>query len=242
MRFSFVHPAILALALLGCAVAPAATSAPASKAAAVSAAVPLVRLHGNPGETMEFVVTLRGLTIGRVQTAVGQPGWVNGRRSIIVKSRATVEGLIAVFSEYLGELTTTLDLERGTPIEMHKEEWMVLDGNRDHNEYHRTWSDETHDPHSAAGVLRGWRSQPGDRGAVTMWFGGGSTVEVIDAGRVVFPDGNRPAVLYEGTAEGDHRFTVWISDDAARVPLRMQASTKFGVVNAELVHYEAAPD
>lgn len=242
MRFSIMHPALLALALVGCAVAPAATPAPASKAVAQPPAVTLDRLHGNPGETMEFAVSLRGFTVGRVQTAVGQPGWIDGRHAIIVKSRATVDGMIAVFTEYLGELTTTLDLERGIPIEMHKEEWIVFNGKHDHDEYHRTWNDETHDPHSAAGVLRGWRSRPGDRGTVTMWFGGGSAVEVVDAGHVVFPDGNRPAVRYEGKTEDDRRFTVWISDDEARVPLRMTASTKFGVVNAELVHYEAPRD
>jgi hypothetical protein len=243
VRFSLVHPALLVLALVGCAVAPAATPAPASKAVAQPPAVPLDRLHGNPGETMEFVVSLRGITVGRVLTAVGQPGWIDGRHALIVKSRATVEGMIAVFTEYIGELTTTLDLDRGVPIEMHKEEWIVFNGKRDHDEHHRTWHDnDSHDPHSAAGVLRGWRSQPGDRGAVTMWFGGGTSVEVLDAGRVVFPIGNRPAVRYEGKVGEDRRFTVWISDDEARVPLRMRAATKWGDISAELVHYEAPRD
>lgn len=237
-----MHPALLALALLGCAVAPAATPAPASKAAALQPAVRLARLHGNPGETMEFVITLRGITVGRVQTAVGQPGTIDGRSAVIVKSRATAEGMIAVFTEYLGELTTTLDLEAGVPIDMRKEEWIVFRGKRDHNEYHRTWEDDgTHDFHSAAGVLRGWRSRPGERGAARMWFGGGVEVEVVDAGRMIFPTGNRPAVRYDGTV-ADRRFTVWISDDAARVPLRMHATTKWGAVEAELVHYEAPRD
>lgn len=243
MRFSLVHLALLALALVGCAVAPAATPAPASKAVAASPAVTLTRLHGNPGETMEFLITLRGITVGRVQTAVGQPGWINGRHAIIVKSRAVAEGVIAVFTEYLGELTTTLDLEANLPIDMRKEEWMVFNGKRDHNEYQRSWDDdETHDFHSAAGILRGWRSRPGDRGTAKMWFKGGVDVEVVDAGRVVFPTGNRPAVRYEGTVGDEHRFTVWISDDEARVPLRMHAATEWGAVVAELVDYVAPPD
>lgn len=55
-------------------------------------------------------------------------------------------------------------------------------------------------------------------------------------------DGNRPAVRYDGNVEDKHRFTVWISDDVARVPLKMRAATKLGVVEAELVHYAAPKD
>jgi hypothetical protein len=32
---------------------------------------------------------------------------------------------------------------------------------------------------------------------------------------------------------------VWISDDAARVPLRMRAATKWGAVSADLIDYVA---
>ncbi len=241
-----MHPALLALALVGCAVAPAATPAPASKAAALPPAVVLTRLHGNPGETMEFVMTLRGITVGRVQTAVGQPGTIDGREAIIVKSRAVGEGVIALAASYRAELTTTLDLERGLPMSMHKEEWIELPGkDADHDEDERTWSedgDDGHDPHSAAGLLRGWSSRPGDRATVRMWFGGGSEVTVVDSGRVIFPVGNRPAVRYDGSFGEDRRFTVWISDDTARVPLRMRAPTPLGIAEAELVSYDAAKD
>lgn len=242
MRFSLVQPALLALALVGCAVAPAATPAPASKAAALPPPITLTRLHGNPGETMEFVVTLRGITVGRVQTAVGQPGTIDGRQAIIVKSRAVGEGVIAIAADYRAELTSTLDLERGIPMSMHKEEWMNLPGkDDDHNEYHRTWDtdNDLHEPHSAAALLRGWQSQPGDRATVTMWFGGGNRVTVVDSGRVVFPVNNRPAVRYDGSFGEDRRFTVWISDDTARVPLRMRAPTPLGIAEAELVSYDA---
>ena len=241
MRFSIMHPALYALALVGCAVAP---TAPASKAAALPEPITLTRLHGNPGETMEFALTLRGIAVGRVETAVGQPGTIDGRQAIIVKSRAVGEGVIALAADYRAELTTTLDLERGIPMSMHKEEWMNLPGeDENHDEDERTWDEDSdqHEPHSAAGLLRGWQSRPGDRATVMMWFGGGSEVTVVDSGRVVFPVGNRPAVRYDGSF-GDHTFSVWISDDTARVPLRMRAPTPLGVAEAELVSYDAPKD
>ncbi|MBA3452131.1 MAG: DUF3108 domain-containing protein [Deltaproteobacteria bacterium] len=242
MRFPVVHQALLALVLVGCAIAPPAP--PAAKAVALPPAVTLNRLHGNPGETMEFLITLRGITVGRVQTAVGQPGLISGRQAIIVKSQAIGEGVIAIATDYRGELTTTLDLERGAPMSMRKEEWMVVLGKPDHNEHSQSWgiTNDRHEAHSAAGLLRGWISRPGDRATFRLWFGGGTEVTVVNSGRVLFPVGNRPAIRYDGTVGTEHPFTVWISDDTARVPLRMRAPTPLGVAEAELVHYDAPRD
>lgn len=242
MRPSTMTRALLVMSFGACASVPP-TAAPASKAAppdAEPAAVTLDRPHGIPGEVMEFVLEGRGITVGRVVTTVGQPGQIDDRPAIIVRSRATSEGLLATFAEYVGEMTTTIDLERGTPLSMSKEEWIVLNGKPDHNTYARTWHDgDHHDPHSAAAVLRGWLSQPGDRGQLTVgWSSNAIEVAIVDAGREIMPDGNRPAVRYDGIAK-QHTFSVWISDDVARVPLLMRANTKWGSVSAALVHYEA---
>jgi hypothetical protein len=96
--------------------------------------------------------------------------------------------------------------------------------------------------------LRGWRSQPGDRATLIVDIAR-TRIDVVitDAGRTVLPPGNRPAVRYDGVATHDageetdhaHRFSVWISDDTARVPLRMRGSTKWGSVAADLIDYVA---
>ena len=68
--------------LVGCAaVPPPATPPPA--ATATSHAV----LLAIPDETMVFTVALRGVTLARVQTAVGHLGEVDAHRAVIVKSR-----------------------------------------------------------------------------------------------------------------------------------------------------------
>jgi hypothetical protein len=67
--------------------------------------------------------------------------------------------------------------------------------------------------------------------------------EVIGAGV-----GNRPAIRLEGqsfVARGDgtatgkamRTFTVWLSDDADRVPLRMVGHTEYGDLTLELTEY-----
>jgi hypothetical protein len=52
----------------------------------------------------------------------------------------------------------------------------------------------------------------------------------------------QPAVRYDGVARGKFPFKIWISDDTARVPLRMETSTKWGAVVVELVEYNAPRD
>jgi hypothetical protein len=80
-------------------------------------------------------------------------------------------------------------------------------------------------------------------------------VSVEVSGRVMLASelGKLPALRLDGHAQqlrrdgepGDEplrRFSLWISADAARVPLRLQASTSYGDVRMELVEYTSAFD
>jgi hypothetical protein len=109
-----------------------------------------------------------------------------------------------------------------------------------------------HDAHSAMAQLRGWRATPGTRR--TVFVVGGRRLWRIDvtyAGKdtVGSAIGNRRAIRFTGeayrarrdfvpeTARPSRTFTVWLSDDADRVPLKVAAKTELGDIVMELTEY-----
>jgi hypothetical protein len=108
------------------------------------------------------------------------------------------------------------------------------------------------DAHAAMAQLRGWKAKPGT--TKSLFVVGGRRLWRVDvkfAGEATIASayGNRRAVRYEGaafraknnlTVEGDkpqRTFTVWLSDDADRVPLKVAASTELGDIAIELTEY-----
>lgn len=110
-----------------------------------------------------------------------------------------------------------------------------------------------HDAHSAMAHVRGWR--PGAGAKRTVWLVGGRRLWRVDL-EYIGPDsvgtaqGNRDAVRLDGIAyraNRDHsldeskpprRFSVWMSSDADRVPLRVTAVTELGDVEITLLDYQ----
>src|SRR5262249_43392399 len=100
-----------------------------------------------------------------------------------------------------------------------------------------------HDAHSAMAQLRGWRAAPGTTRSVFVVGGRGLwRVDVTYAGEeeVGSALGNRRAVHFIGesyrangslaaeTGRPSRTFSVWLSDDADRVPLKVTAKTELG--------------
>jgi hypothetical protein len=109
-----------------------------------------------------------------------------------------------------------------------------------------------HDTHSAMAQIRGWRPAPGTTRSVFVV--GGRRLWRVDVRFVGLETvgssmGNRRAIKFEGasfrarpnfTVETDkpmRTFTVWLSDDADRVPLRVLASTELGDITVDLTEY-----
>jgi hypothetical protein len=198
-------------------------------------------IHAIPGEGMEYRVRLRGLQVGLVQVGVGRVGQVDGREAIIVRSRGTSAGMLAVFSSLTWELTTTLDVQHGLPITSIEETTVVALGEHEHERTSHTWSpgDDRHDLHSAAAVLRGWKLPAGAHAQLSVEIGGAHIpVDVWEAGHEYLAAAKARAVRYAGIAFGKFAFAVWISDDAARVPLAVTADTKWGLITVVLVEYD----
>lgn len=196
-----------------------------------------------PGETMEFRVSLRGLKVGLVQTAVGWPGVIGERPALIVRSRGKTDGLLTLIGDLTWELSSTIDTTRGTPIEDHEEAWAELAGDKHHENHHRHWDDDEalHDIHSAVTSVRGWRSQPGDKTGFEVEIGGARLdVALWHVGRAFAV--HQPAVRYDGLVEDKIPITAWVSDDAARVPLKLVARSEWGEIAVELVDYQVPAD
>ncbi len=111
---------------------------------------------------------------------------------------------------------------------------------------------EVHDAHSAMAQLRGWR--PAIGGTRTLYLVGGRRLWRVDMKYVGTETigsalGNRPVVKFEGksfrargnltveSARPARTFTVYLSDDADRVPLRVIGATELGDIVMELTEY-----
>jgi len=215
---------------------------PVTTAAAATAA-PVPREPSRPAlvvpeETMQFQVTFRGITVGQVQTAIGKEGVVDGHRAVIIKSAAKSIGFIALIGTMRWELETTLDLDRGVPLHTHEEAWAELAGEKEHDDTRHDWQDgdDTQDLHSAIGTLRGWEPAPNAEREIRIGLGGSHfPLTIGPAGRGII--GGRPALRFAGIAEQVSHFTIWLSDDTARVPLAAETETPLGTVGVELTDY-----
>ena len=107
------------------------------------------------------------------------------------------------------------------------------------------WGNETrHDLHSAVGVVRAWPVPPGEDLTLDLKVDGMSLDATFhEVRREAIAGHALPAMRYDGTAKGGrYKFWLWISDDLARVPLRLVAESKLGTIRIELVNYEAPRD
>ena len=230
-----MRSAALAVVLAGCAgLAPGLAEPPDAEPGELTG-----QTFGVPGEVLEYQVDLRGMTIGHVVVSIGQPGVVDGHRAVVVMSRATTAGIASLLGDARWELTTTLDMDTGLPLHEIDEKWIELKGKpAKHDRDERDGADRGYNLHAAAGALRGWKSVSGQHASLDVVADDfHADVEVWEAAHEYLASAKLPAVRYDGTAI-DRPFSVWISDDEARVPLLLRRQTKFGLATVELVHYD----
>lgn len=214
---------LLAVAIAGCAGAEAMPVPPTAAAASPAAQDHGLGLH--PGESMAFEVALGGVLVGEAQLAVGDVGVVDGRRAIVVRSRAATAGAAALVRKIVDEATTVIDAETGRPISVETHVEMgtrkidasstfsgrvatVTYRRNTEAKPHTTKIDfgahALHDAHTAMAQLRGWKAAPGTKR--TVFVVGGRRlwrVDVAYAGEDTIGSeatGNRRAVMFDGTS------------------------------------------
>ena len=225
-----------------------------------------------PGEAMTFELALRDIVGGEATLVVGQPGEVEGKRVIIVRSSVESTGVAAMIKEVRDDVTSWIDVDTSQPIYYYADllfgekqtivetsfgsSKFVIDFERNGKpgkKHQRVPSDEQAlDAHSALGALRAWNPVAGER----KYFYGLSgrrlwRVDLMFGKREALTTsfGSNAAIRYDGLAQRltgqgtpDKRrparnWSIWISDDANRIPLLIVADTKYGEVKVELVDY-----
>lgn len=261
----------LVLALAGCAGAEAMTLPQSAKPGAVATSTNEVGL--NPGESMAFEVRLGGMLAGEAALAVGELGEFDGKKAVVVKSRANTAGAAALIKRIVDEATTVIDIESGRPLQLETRveqgakkthaqakftgtiadvTYTRNDDPTPHNYKINFGTQTVHDTHSAMAQVRGWRPTLGTTRSVFV-VGGRRLwrvdVKFLGSETIGSAVGNRRAIKFEGasfrarpnfTIETDkpmRTFTVWLSDDADRVPLRVLAKTELGDVTVDLTEY-----
>jgi hypothetical protein len=264
---------LIALAA-GCAGADAMGVPATPKAGSAAVETQSTDLGLSPGESMAFEVRLGGMLAGEAALAVGEVGEFEGKKAIVVKSRANTAGAAALIKRIADEATTVIDLETGRPLQL---DTLVEHGTR-RTTAHATFagnvadvtyqrSDQpnssqqfkinfgtqtVHDTHTAMAQVRGWRAAPGATRSVYV-IGGRRLwrvdVKVLGMETIGSALGNRRAIKFEGasyrarpnfTVEAGkpvRTFTVWLSDDADRVPLKVVATTELGDITVDLTDY-----
>lgn len=228
---------------------------------------PLSRVRYLPGEHMEWEVRWLGVLVGRVQLAAGEPGLLDGRRALVVRSLATSDGALAVAKRGQMELLTWIDLDRQAPLaqagsfdEIYTGE--VLGSHFGAAEWPRTpWQLDlpagqvAQSTHTALGLLRGWQAREGDRAHLFVRMRHRVLrIDLVAAGRERISSalGRRPALRIDGVAvpvdgglepePGQRSFpaSFWIDEAGAeRVPVRIQIASGFGgIVRLDLVTYD----
>jgi hypothetical protein len=137
------------------------------------------------GEQLTFELSLRGIVGGEAVTVVGQPGTIEGKHVVIVRSRVESGGLVAIFKEVHDDVTTWIDVDSGYPVYLRadlkfgKKEQLVetrfadgaagsfevssQDKGEDPQTVHQLMpSRETiFDSHAVVGAIRAWRARQG---------------------------------------------------------------------------------
>jgi hypothetical protein len=108
----------LVVALGGCGASSGTSteSVQAHPTAAEPAALHIARTLFIPGERMEFEMSLHGIKLGRAHLAAGDPGDIDGKQIIIVRSQIEGSGAVSIFKKVRDDVTSWVSVETGLPI------------------------------------------------------------------------------------------------------------------------------
>jgi hypothetical protein len=229
-----------------------------------------------PGENMSFEISLRGVIGGSAVIAVGQPGYMDGRAAIIVRSSVRSAGVVAAIKEVRDEVVTWVDVETGIIVKHEanskfgKKEAIIASTFGDGKpgpftlDYQRKGKPNmkvlqalpkdarAFDIHAILGLIRAMDVEEGDEESFFMLSGRRlwrSSFQVGAHETIKTSLGRYPAIRFDGVAQRVNRglndlkkkkprnYSVWLSDDADRLPLLVMATTEYGDMRVELVEY-----
>ena len=231
------------------------------------------------GEVLRFELSLHNVVGGEAVLAVGQPGRVNGRDMIVVRSQSKSSGVAALFKEVSDDVTTWIDLVSGHPAQLRadvkfgkKEAFIETSfegkrpgrfdiaytkpGKRTRTLRQMMPPNGTYDGNSALGLLRAWDVDAGAQSYFYVLAGRRlwkNTVRMAGTQVLKTRFGKLKTRRMEGTAwrldarlnrvkkKKARDYTLWVTDDEQRLPVRVVAKTEYGEVKVELIDHQIAP-
>jgi hypothetical protein len=218
-----------------------------------------------PGERIEWEVSWFDVFIGRIDWSVGEPGVIDGRQVVLVRSEGHSDGAAAIVKEVHGEAVTAIDTESGLPLAQGGTFDVLCSGQVVHGGTYgslgmRPWDSSlalgrgAHNLHTALGRLRAWMPEPGERTTAYLHCNRTVAMHAVAAGdeKITTPRGVIDTERIEGVAifvggsdlsplpnEKTIPYAVWVSADEHRVPVRMHIWAEWGgIVKLEATAYQ----
>ncbi|HET6613850.1 MAG TPA: DUF3108 domain-containing protein [Kofleriaceae bacterium] len=226
-----------------------------------------------PGEQMAWELSLHGVVGGEAVLAVGNPGRIDGKEVVILRSQVESTGVAKLIKEVSDDVTTWVDLTTAHPVYYYADvrfgkkqgviettfspdKLRILYKRPGHPT--RTYIQKLppgllgYDTHAVLGALRAWAASSDQRAYFYVLSGKRlwkATIAKAGTEAISTALGEFRAIRIDGTAHRLERnltpdpakearaFSLWISDDARRVPLLVTARTEYGDVAAALIHY-----
>ena len=193
-----------------------------------------------PQEKMIWDVHWKGLTVGRVELAVGADD---------VHSRFQTGAIVSTMTSVHHELATVLDRAAARPASLH--ETLVMDGEAktidaafDDAGYRigdgaprAVGGGHVHTLHTALGALRAW-ARPGARPGFLALLVAGELLRLELAEPVAEPLQDRAALRIDGRVRGGAQpasIAIWLRAGEDRTPLRIELASEDARITAELV-------
>ncbi len=182
-----------------------------------------------PGEQMDWKLSLRGIEGGRAQLAVGEPGLIEGKNIVIMRSRVESTGVVALIKKVSDDVTSWLNMDTASSqfmeanltfgkrssrvkVDFHRGGYKIMYHRR--GRMARRWRQRlphglvAHEAHSVLAMLRAWRPADGTKayffavGGRRIWH---NVVQYKGKGTVLTAMGKRPALRIEGVARRLYR-------------------------------------
>jgi hypothetical protein len=194
-----------------------------------------------PQEKMIWDVHWKGLTVGRIELAVGADD---------VHSRFTTAAIVNTMTSVHHELATVVDRLGARPDSQHEAltvdgEARTIDATFDAAGYRINAGDlkavqdgtRIHTLHTALGALRAW-ARPGARPGFLLVLVAGQELRLELAEPIAEQLADRPALRVDGRMRGGElpaAVTIWLHAGEDRTPLRIEIASDDSRITAELV-------
>lgn len=194
-----------------------------------------------PQEKMIWDVHWKGLTVGRIELAVGTDD---------VHSRFKTAAIVSTVTAVHHELATVVDRLAARPSAQHETlsfdgEAKTIDATFDEVGYRigdgapkaLAGGVRVHTLHTALGALRAW-ARPGARPGFLLMLVGGKELRLELAEPVAEQLSDRAALRVDGRVRGGEQpaqITIWLHAGEDRTPLRIEVASDDARITAELV-------